>query len=146
MYSGICNVRIVPNPDIKGIPSFVERVKCGFPSPAEDYAEQDIDFNEYLIKHHAATFTVKVDGYSMIDEGINSGDMLIVDRSITPKTGMIVVAILHGDFTVKKLVQRHREVWLYPGNSDYEPIKITEEMDFQVWGVVSHIIHHCKTS
>jgi DNA polymerase V len=146
MYSGICNVIIVPHEIIKGIPLFIERVKCGFPSPAEDYREEEIDFNKYLIKHQSATFTVKVEGDSMTDEGIHSGDMLIVDRSITPKSEMIIVAILHGEFTVKKLIQKHREVWLYPGNSKYDPIKINEEMDFQVWGVVSHIIHHCKTS
>ncbi len=153
MYSNMAHFRLSPPRPVKAeltssrkIPYFIEQVKCGFPSPAEDYAEQEINFNEYLIKHQAASFTIKVQGDSMDKAGIKSGDLLIVDRSITAKTGMIIVAILFGEFTVKTFIQKGEEIWLYPENESYEPIKIHKEMDFQVWGVVTHVIHHCKIS
>ena len=93
-----------------GIPCYGDFIKAGFPSPAADYREEILDFNNYLVSNQAATFTVRVDGDSMEDEGIRSGDLLIVDRSRTPGKGSIVVAILYGEFTVKKLVFRGRPV------------------------------------
>ncbi len=128
---------------LPGIPCYGDFIKAGFPSPAADYREEILDFNSYLVSNQAATFTVRVDGDSMEDEGIRSRDLLIVDRSRTPGKGSIVVAILYGEFTVKKLVFKEGRYWLYPGNPAYEPIRIELDMDFQVWGVVTHVIHHC---
>ena len=116
-------------------------VKAGFPSPATDYIEDSLDFNAYLVKNHAATFAVSVDGDSMVDEGIHSGDMLIVDRSLEPVSGQVVVAVLDGEFTVKKLIRRDGAFWLWPGNPAFSPIKIDDGSDFRVWGVVTHCIH-----
>jgi len=126
-----------------GIPCYGDFIKAGFPSPAADYREEILDFNSYLVSNQAATFTVRVDGDSMEDEGIQSGDLLIVDRSMTPGKNGIVVAILYGEFTVKKLVFKEGRYWLFPGNPAYDPIRIELDMDFQVWGVVTHVIHRC---
>lgn len=125
----------------EGIPSYGDLIKAGFPSPAADYREEVLDFNSYLVQNPAATFTVRVEGDSMTGEGIRSGDLLIVDRSIAPRPGMVVVAILYGEFTVKTLSSRDGRLWLTPGNPDYDPVRIELDMDFQVWGVVTHVIH-----
>jgi len=122
-------------------PLFCDLIKAGFPSPADDYSDCSLDFNEYLIKNRAATFIVRVQGDSMIEAGIDTGDLLVVDRSIRPEPGRIVIAVVDGEFTVKRL---HRDLgqWsLMPENPDYPVINITGEMDFQVWGVVTHAIH-----
>ncbi len=133
--------KIPEKEESKGIPCYGDLIKAGFPSPAADYREEILDFNAYLVQNPAATFTVRVEGDSMIDEGIRSGDLLIVDRSISPKEGMIIVAVLYGEFTVKKLLRRDGRLWLYPGNPSYDPVRIELDMEFQVWGVVSHVIH-----
>jgi len=125
----------------EGIPCYGDLIKAGFPSPAADYREEVLDFNSYLVQNRAATFTVRVEGDSMVDEGIRSGDLLIVDRSIPPREGMIVVAVLYGEFTVKKLIRREGRLWLYPGNPAFDPVRIEQDMEFQVWGVVSFVIH-----
>ncbi|MDC7241469.1 MAG: translesion error-prone DNA polymerase V autoproteolytic subunit [Spirochaetales bacterium] len=125
----------------EGIPSYGDLIKAGFPSPAADYREEVLDFNSYLIKNSAATFTVRVEGDSMEGEGIRSGDLLIVDRSIPPRDNTIVVAVLYGEFTVKRLVRREGRLWLCPGNPSYDPVRIELDMEFQVWGVVTHVIH-----
>jgi len=124
-----------------GVPCYGDLIKAGFPSPAADFREDILDFNTWLVSNPAATFTVRVDGDSMEDEGIRSGDLLIVDRSLAPRSGSIVVAILYGEFTVKKLVRRENRYWLVPGNPAYDPVRIELDMDFQVWGVVTHVIH-----
>lgn len=126
------------------LPLFLSSMKAGFPSPADDYIESKLDFNEYLVKHPAATFCVRVVGDSMINAGINSGDMLVVDRAITPSNNKIVVAILNGEFTVKRIRKTKNRISLMPENPIYKPIEITEETDFQVWGVVTHVIHDAK--
>lgn len=125
----------------EGIPCYGDLIKAGFPSPAADYREDVLDFNSYLIRNAAASFTVRVEGDSMVDEGIHSGDLLIVDRSIPPRNNMVVVAVLYGEFTVKRLVQKEGRLWLCPGNPAYDPVRIELEMEFQVWGVVTHVIH-----
>lgn len=117
-------------------------VAAGFPSPADDFLEDKLDLNEKLIKHPAATFFVRVAGNSMIKAGIYSGDMLIVDRSLEPKSGSIVVAILNGDFTVKRISKRAGRLFLMPENRNYKPIEISEESNFQVWGVVTNVIRN----
>ena len=123
------------------IPFFCDLIKAGFPSPADDYSDSSLDFNEYLVKNKAATFIVRVQGDSMTGAGINSGDLLVVDRSLSPVNNSVIVAVVSGEFTVKKLVKEKGRYYIYPENPDYPVLEITEEMDFQVWGVVSYAIH-----
>ena len=123
------------------VPLFSSKVSAGFASVADDYIEKRLDLNEALIAHPAATFFVKVEGDSMIGAGIQSNDLLIVDRAIEFKHNQVVVAVLDGEFTVKRLKKEKGHIYLYPENDKYKPIKITKEMDFKVWGVVSYAIH-----
>ena len=126
-------------------PVFLDSVSAGFPSPATDYMENKLDLNEYLIKHPAATFIVKAKGPSMSDAGILSGDLLIVDRSITPKSNDIVIASIFGDLTVKKLEKKENSLFLLSANSDYPCIQVKEEMECFIWGVVTYIIHESNS-
>ena len=96
------------------------------------------------MKNKEATFCVKVEGSSMTKAGINTGDIMIVDRSLTPKHNDIVLAVIDGDFTVKRLAVNDNSVYLVPENDSFSPIKITELMDFQVWGIITHIIHRAR--
>jgi len=116
-------------------------ISAGFPSPAEDHTELDLDLNEHLIKHPAATFYIYAKGDSMINAGIYDGDLLIVDRALDPKLKSIVIAIINGEFTVKRISKINERLYLIPDNNSYKPIKITSDMDFQIWGVVTHTIH-----
>ena len=125
----------------QSLPLYLSRIKAGFPSPAEDYVDKKLDLNEHLIKHPASTFFVKVKGDSMVGAGINSGDILIVDRSLEPKDKRIVVAVVNGDFTVKRITKRGDKLSLISENPKYSPIEIKDGMDFEVWGVVVHVIH-----
>jgi DNA polymerase V len=125
----------------KEFPLYLSSVQAGFPSAADDYLDRNIDLNEHLIKHPAATFFVKVKGDSMIGAGIYSGDMLIVDRSQESKNNSVVVAILNGEFTVKRLRKQEGKIFLIAENPNYKPIEIIPGMDFEVWGVVLHAIH-----
>lgn len=125
------------------LPLFTSKVPAsfGFPSPADDHLEASIDLNQQYVQHPAATFYVRVKGHSMKDAGIHSGDMLIVDRSLEAKSDSIVIAVVNGELTVKRLVLENQQVWLKPENADYKPLLITEEMDLHIWGVVAHVIH-----
>ena len=123
-------------PKIK-VPYFLHTVRVGWPSPADDYVERPIDLNEYLVKHPAATFYVRVQGDSMDDAGIHQGDLLIVDRAEPYTIGSIVLAVLDGEFTVKKLMKKNDSLYLLSSNTSYHPIKIETETDFKVWGVVT---------
>ena len=125
----------------QALPLYLSRIKAGFPSPAEDYLDKKLDLNEHLIKHPASTFFVKVKGDSMVGAGINSGDILIVDRSLEPKDKRIVVAVVNGDFTVKRISKKGDKLSLLSENPKYSPIEIKDGMDFEVWGVVIHVIH-----
>lgn len=116
-------------------------IPAGFPSPAQDYIDGHLDLSEFLIQHPSATFFMYADGYSMIGAGISPGDLLIVDRAIEPIHNKIVVAIVDGELTLKRLKIEKGRYWLTPENSEFEPIEITEDMDFQVWGVVTYVIH-----
>jgi DNA polymerase V len=122
-------------------PVFLARVSGGFPSPADDYLEGKLDLNQYLVKHPAATFFVRVTGDSMIGAGIHSGDLLIVDRSLEPKDGNVVIAVLDGELTVKRLSMREGKPVLLPENDQYPPVEVGEHAAFEVWGVVTHVIH-----
>jgi len=122
-------------------PLFLAQVPAGFPSPADDYIEGKLDLNKHLIRHPAATFFVRVTGDSMIDAGIHSGDLLIVDRSLEPTDNHVVVAVVNGELTVKRIRKKENELLLVPENKNYSPLRINEEMDFEIWGVVTSVIH-----
>ncbi len=119
-------------------------VQAGFPSPADDFVEKSLDLNELLIEHPAATFFVRVQGTSMKDAHIHDGDVLIVDKSKEAVSGSIVVAVLNGEFTVKRIQMQGDTVFLVPENKKFAPISVTREMDFQVWGVVTYVIHKIR--
>ena len=123
------------------IPIFIDKVSAGFPSPASDYIEHKLDLNEYLIPNPVATFIVKANGTSMVDANIQSGDLLIVDKSLTPKNNSIVIASIFGDLTVKLLKKKHKAIFLVPSNSSYPSFEVKEEMDCFIWGVVTYVIH-----
>jgi DNA polymerase V len=133
---------LIKNGENKKLPLYGSSVSAGFPSPAEDYIEAMLDLNEYLIPHPAATFMVKAIGNSMLNAGIFSGDILIVDRSIRPVHGKIVIAALDGELTVKRLYHRGSIIKLQPDNPEFNDIVITELMDSVIWGVVTNVIHH----
>jgi len=126
-------------------PLFLDSVSAGFPSPATDYLENKLDLNDYLIKHPAATFIVKASGPSMIEAGILSGDLLIVDRSVAPKNDNIVIASVFGDLTVKKLRKKGSTLFLISANNEYPSIEVKEEMECFIWGVVTYVIHKAIT-
>jgi len=122
-------------------PLFAASVPAGFPSPADDYIEGPLDLNRHLIKHPAATFFVRVSGDSMTAAGIHDGDLLVVDRSVEPRDGSIVIAALDGELTVKRIRLRGDRLELVPENLDYPTRTVAGESAFQVWGVVVHAIH-----
>jgi DNA polymerase V len=123
------------------IPLFTAGVSAGFPSPADDFVDRSLDLNEFLIKHPSATFFVRVDGTSMLGSGIHPGDILIVDRALEPYDNSIVIAVLNGEFTVKRFRRELTRCYLLPENPDFEPIKIGGDMQLEVWGVVTSVIH-----
>ena len=122
-------------------PLFMVPVTAGFPSPAEDYLEGKLDLNRHLIKHPAATFFVRVVGDSMIDAGIHPGDILIVDRSLEPADKKVVIAVIEGELTVKRIRLKKGSVQLVPENEKYEALKIEAGMNFEIWGIVTSVIH-----
>ena len=119
-------------------------VRAGFPSPADDYIEGHLDLNTHLIKRPAATFFVTASGDSMLNAGIHSGDLLIVDRSIEATHDRIVIAAVNGELTVKRLSRIHGHVQLIPENPNYPTIDITAEHDMIIWGVVTYVIHQAS--
>lgn len=122
------------------VPVFTCGVSAGFPSPADDYLDHPLDFNELLIAHPAATFAVRVAGDSMQEIGIYPGDIAVVDRALTAIDGSIILGILDGEFTIKRYRARRGYYWLEAANAAFAPIAITEERSFEVWGVVRHTI------
>ena len=115
-------------------------VSAGFPSPAADFTESSIDLNKELAKNPLATFYIKVNGNSMIDAGISDKDILVVDRSIEPRDNKIVVCLIDGEFTVKRIKLEKDCLYLLPENKDYPPIKITEDHQITIWGIVTYVI------
>lgn len=118
-------------------------IRAGFPSPAQDYMEESLDLNNELIANPVATFYGRVKGNSMTDAGVDDGDILVIDRSIEPHDGDMVVCFLDGEFTLKYVdfsMRKSGIIWLVPANPDYDRIKITPERDFRIWGVVSYTI------
>jgi len=138
------NVDAVYAPDLStryALPVFLGRLAAGFPSPADDYIEGRLDLNRHLIKHPAATFFVRVSGDSMIDAGIHHGDLLVVDRSLDAVDGNVIVAALDGELTVKRLFKQGEILRLLPANTDYQPIEILTRQTFEIFGVVTNVIH-----
>ncbi len=136
MYSMVNVKRSLPP-----IPLFSESVKCGFPSPAADYREEGLDFNELLVRNRSATYCLRVSGQSMEGKGIFPGDILVVDRSLTPRSGDVIVAAVDGNFTVKTLIRTDRgEVVLRAAHADYEDIEFRGEEEFFCFGVVTFCI------
>lgn len=123
------------------LPLFSTRISAGFPSPADDYIEKPLDLNDLVVQHPLATFYVRVQGDSMQGAGIHTGDILVVDRAIAPTHGKIVIALLEGEFTVKQIHIKGGKMALLPANPAYAPLPIEEGSDFQVWGVVTYVIH-----
>lgn len=126
------------------LPLFVNAIPAGFPSPAEGYLDDPIDLNQLLVSHPAATFFIRVQGESMRGANIHSGDVLVVDRSLEPKNRDIIVAVLNGEFTVKRLSIKGEQLFLTSENRAFSPIEVREGEDFQVWGVVTYVIHKSR--
>ena len=130
---------------MNGLVSIVGAVPAGFPSPAADYIEETIDLNKHLITRPSATLLVRVQGDSMKDAAIPPGALLVVDRSITASSGHIIIAVVNGEFTVKRLIRTHAGVFLAPENPNYKSIHIKDGMEMSVWGVVTYIITDART-
>jgi DNA polymerase V len=123
------------------LPLYSNKVSAGFPSPADSDIECKLDLNTHLIQHPAATFFLRVSGDSMQNAGIQSGDMLIVDKSLEPRHGKIVIAAIDGELTVKRLIKTGERVQLVPENKNYPIIEVNDAQDLVIWGVVTHVIH-----
>ena len=115
-------------------------ISAGFPSPAEDFTELSISLDKHLIQNPAATFMAYANGNSMVRAGIHNGDILIIDRSLSARDGDIIIAVLHGEFTVKQLSIVKDTFFLIPKNPQYSPVKISDDIDFEMWGVVTYSI------
>lgn len=122
------------------IPFIPDGVSAGFPSPAADFLENNIDLNKELSENPLATFYIKVKGNSMIDAGINDKDVLVVDRSLEPQNNKIAICYIDGEFTVKRILLEKNCLYLMPENENYSPIKVTEENELIIWGIVTYVI------
>lgn len=123
-----------------GVPLAHDAVAAGFPSPADDYLEQRLDFNDLIVEDEAATFVVRIRGDSMKGAGLFDGDYAVINRAKTPTTGCIVLAILDGEFTIKRYFHRGRDILLKSENPDHTDIVVTEDRRFEVWGVLRRSI------
>lgn len=128
----------------RALPLFLSRVPAGLPLPADEWVDRRLDLNEYCVKHPLTTFYLKVDGNSMIGAGIFDGDVIVIDRALEVRDGAIIVALLDGEFTVKRYRVIKGKAWLYPENPEMQPIEIKKNRDFEVWGVVTRSIHEPK--
>ena len=141
MIADLCCLYACDRRVFRALPYFASRVSAGFPSPADEFIEKALDLNELLIRHPSSSFFLRVAGSSMAGAGISDGDLLLVDRAVEPTDGRIVIAVVDGELTVKRL--RYTPAghpYLYPENRDYPPIAISEETDCHLWGVVINVI------
>lgn len=122
------------------LPFVKNGISAGFPSPADDFLDLSIDLNKELIKNKSTTFYARVKGDSMKNAGFDNGDLLIIDKSLEPTNGKIAVCYIDGEFTVKRIKIERKCIWLVAENENYAPIKVTEENDFIIWGMVTNII------
>ena len=123
------------------IPLLNDSVSAGFPSPADDYTEENIDLNEHLISNPFSTFFLRVKGDSMINAGIKDKDLIIVDKSLTARPGNIIIAMIDGEFTIKRLSIKNNELYLKAENHNYPDFRFKNHIDVQIWGVVIYSIH-----
>jgi DNA polymerase V len=123
---------------------FYSGISAGFPSPANDYLDAAIDLNKELIRNPSSTFFGRVKGLSMKDAGIDDEDILIIDKSLRPVDGMTAVCFIDGEFTLKKISVGKRSITLLPANANFNPIIVTEENDFLIWGIVTYVIKKVK--
>lgn len=126
------------------LPVISENLSAGFPSPAMDFIDLAIDLNKLVIKHPSTTFYGRVNGQSMINIGIHHDDLLVIDRSIKPKSEYVAVCFLDGEFVVKILEFENDVCWLVPANEKYKKIKVTADNDFIIWGIVTHVLKTFK--
>ncbi|MAU63854.1 MAG: peptidase S24 [Flavobacteriaceae bacterium] len=117
-----------------------EGISAGFPSPADDFKEVRINLDRELVKNKEATFYARVSGDSMIEAGLEDGDLLVIDRSLNAENGKIAVCLLDGDFTVKRIIKEKKKLYLMPENKKYKPIELKEENELIVWGIVEYVI------
>ncbi len=127
-----------------GLIPVATRIPTGFPSPADDYVDTRLDLNDLLVKHPAATFFVRVEGDSMRGAGINPGDVLVVDRALEASDNDVVVAVVNGEFTVRRIRRERGKLLLISDNPELSPLEVTREMEFDVWGVVTYAIHRVR--
>jgi DNA polymerase V len=125
----------------RGLPLFACPIPAGFPSPADDHLDEPLDLTRHLFRHPASTFLARVSGDSMTGAGIHPGDLVAVDRALRPKHGSIVVAVVEGEHTIKRLQLRAGQPWLVAENPRYPPLPISRDVGMVVWGVVTHVIH-----
>jgi len=133
IYSALTDTKL-------SLPYIPGGISAGFPSPALDFVDLSIDLNRHLIKHPSSTFYGRVKGVSMQNAGIHDGDLLVIDKSLEPVNGKIAVCFIDGEFTIKRIKLEKKVCWLIPENDNYKPIKVTEENDFIIWGIVTHVI------
>ncbi len=120
---------------------FVEGgISAGFPSPASDFLDAAIDLNKHLVRNPSTTFFAVANGYSMKGAGIDHNDLLIIDRSLEPHDGKVAVCVINGEFTLKRLLVKGRDIFLMPENEQYKPIKVSEYEDFEIWGMLTYSI------
>tara|TARA_Y100001933_G_scaffold181870_1_gene180345 strand:- start:124 stop:525 length:402 start_codon:yes stop_codon:yes gene_type:complete len=125
----------------RAIPLLADSVSAGFPSPADDYTEENIDLNEHLLRNPFSTFFLRVKGDSMINSGIYDNDLIIVDKSLNPKPGNIVIAMIDGEFTVKRFSIKNNKLYLKAENRNYPDFNLEDYSDVHIWGVVIYSIH-----
>jgi DNA polymerase V len=125
----------------RGIPLYSSTVRAGLPTAADDHMETKLDLHDYVVRHPQATFFVRVQGDSMINASIHEGDILVVDRSLEAREGAIVIAVLDGELTVKRLRRHQGHVELVPENDRYPVIRVQPDQEFRLWGVVTTVVH-----
>jgi DNA polymerase V len=143
-FAVVTKVKTIHMPDLSARQHQVlleATVPAGFPSPAADYEQDQLDLNKHLVSNPAATFFVRVTGDSMIGAGIHHNDLLVVDRSLEPRDKSVVIAVLNGELTVKRIRMRNGKITLEPENHNYFPQEVTADTEFEVWGVVTSVIH-----
>jgi len=133
-------IPLTPSPIRISVPLATSSVAAGFPSPADDYLERPLDFNELLIQNPAATFAVRIAGESMTGAGLFPNDIAVVDRSLPPKNGSIVMALVDGEFTIKRYRVTGNKIWLQAENPKYKDIIISEGSALEIWGVICHAV------
>lgn len=131
----------IPNfENSRELPFITSGIKAGFPSPAADFDETRISLDKALVKNPHTTFYAKANGQSMKGAGIDDADIMVIDRSIEPRNNKIAVCLIDGEFTVKRIKKTKEELLLMPENNDFQPIKVTEENQFVIWGIVTYVI------